>query len=103
MMEDKLFIMKSKNKCLPSYILDDGTFKLIGDYNDPVRNDELCEIIDNSIQIILPIERILDDKFKINSDGVLKFRERICSCCLSKKIHKKVILGLQFIWKKVFH
>ena len=88
-MEDKLFIMNSKNKSLPSYILEDGTFKVFGDYKDPVRNDERVNIVDNSIQIILPIESILDDKFKINSDGVIEYRERVCSCCMSKKVHKK--------------
>ena len=31
-MEDILFIMKNKNKSLPSYILEDGQYKLIENY-----------------------------------------------------------------------
>ena len=88
-MEDKILIMNNEKNCLPSYILEDGTFKVIGDYKDPERNDEPCENFDNSIQLILPIESILDEKFCINSEGVLEYRDRICSCCLSKKVHKK--------------
>ena len=88
-MEDKLFIMKSENKSLPSYILEDGQYILIGDYTDPKRNDVKREIEDNSFQIILPIESILDENYRINSDGVLEYKERFCSNCLSKKVHKK--------------
>lgn len=88
-MEDILFIMYTKNKSLPSYILEDGAYKLIGDYHDPVRNDVKREFEDNSFQIILPIESILDDKYCINADGVVEYVDRVCSKCMSKKVHKK--------------
>ena len=88
-MEDILLIMCNKNNSPPSYILEDGTFKLIGDYNDPVRKDEPSENIDNSIQIIFPIPSVLDKKFRIDSNGVLEYTERVCSCCMLKKVHKK--------------
>ena len=39
MMEDILFIMKNKNKSLPSYILEDGQYKLIKNYRDSVKHD----------------------------------------------------------------
>lgn len=96
-MEDILFIMYTENKSLPSYILEDGQYKLIGDYNDPIRNDVRSEVEDNSIQIILPIESILDNKYLISSDGVIEYRNRFCSCCSSKKIHKK-----GYAWTKIY-
>lgn len=88
-MEDILFIMQNENKSLPRYILEDGQYILIGDYNDPIRNDVRMEVEENSIQIILPIESILDDKYRINSDGVIEYKNRFCSCCSSKNVHKK--------------
>ena len=71
-MEDILFIMKNENKSLPCYILEDGQYKLIENYRDPVRHDVETEKIDNSFQIILPIESILDDNYLINADGVFR-------------------------------
>ena len=44
---------------------------------------------DNSFQIILPIESILDDNYLINADGVLEYKNRRCSHCTSKNTHKK--------------
>ena len=96
-MEDILFIMNTKNKSPPSYILEDGEYKLIADYNDPVRKDVEREIVDNSIQIILPIESFLDDNYRVNSDGVIEYVNRFCSKCMSKKIHKK-----GYAWTKIY-
>ena len=84
-MEDILFIMKNKNKSLPSYILENGQYKLIENYRDPVRHEVEIEKMDNSFQIILPIESILDDNYLINADGVLEYKNRRCSHCTSKK------------------
>ena len=68
--------------------MDDGTFKLINNYNDPIRNDEYCEIGDNSIQIILPIGIILDDKFQIMLKAFYSTIVFVLVVFL-KKIHKK--------------
>ena len=79
-------------------------YKFIGDYKDPERKDVECEYIDNTIQIILPIESILNENYVINSDGVIEYKERRCSCCSSKKYsQKRFILGLLSIWKKEGH
>ena len=51
--------MNIENKSLPYYILEDNQYKFIGDYKNPERKDVKCEPVDNSIQIILPIESIL--------------------------------------------
>ena len=88
-MEDILFIMQKENKSLPSYILEDGQYKLIENYRDPVRHEVEIEKMDNSFQIILPIESILDDNYLINADGVLEYKNRCCSHCTSKNTHKK--------------
>ena len=70
-MEDVLFIMKNKNKSLPYYILEDGQYKLIKNYRDSVKHDvEIEKKMDNSFQIILPDESILDDNYLINAAGV---------------------------------
>ena len=71
-MEDILFIMKNENKSLPSYILEDGQYKLIENYRDSVRHEVEIEKMDNSFQIILPIESILDDNYLINADGIFR-------------------------------
>ena len=88
-MGDKLFIMQLENKSLPCYILEDNQYKFIGEYKDPERKDAEYEYVDNTIQIILPIESILNEDYVINSDGVIEYKERRCSCCSSSKIHKK--------------
>ena len=88
-MEDILFIMKNENKSLPCYILEDGQYKFIGDYKDPIRNDVRSEVEDNSIQFILPIKSILDKNYLVNFDGVIEYRNRFCSKCLSKNVRKK--------------
>ena len=93
-MEDILLYMNKQNKCLPYLILEDGEYKFIGFPEVPTRKDEKCEIIDNSFQIILPIESILDENYFVNSDGVIEYRKPFCSKCNSNDVIKK-----DFNWK----
>ncbi len=88
-MEDILLYMNKENNCLPYLILDDGAYKFVGDFKDPVRFDELREIDDNSFQIILPIESILDENYFVNSNGVIEYRKPYCTKCNSYNIIKK--------------
>ena len=53
--------------------------------------------VDNAIQIILPIESILNEDYLINSDGVFEYRERRCSYCSSNHVHKK-----GYAWTTIF-
>lgn len=96
-MEDILLYMYNQNKCLPYLILEDGTYKFVGNYKDPVRHDELREIEDKSFQIILPIEAILDENYFVNSDGVIEYRKPYCTKCNSHNIIKK-----DSNWKELF-
>ncbi|RPF50172.1 hypothetical protein EDC42_1814 [Methanobrevibacter gottschalkii DSM 11977] len=80
-MGDKLLIMYKQNNCLPFLILEDKTYNFVGDFVDPIRHENKCEILDNSVQIILPIQSILDNNFFVNSDGVIEYRERHCCKC----------------------
>lgn len=89
--------MYSQNKCLPYLILENGTYKFVGNYKDPVRHDEHCVIEDNSFQIILPIESILDEDYFVNSKGVIEYREPYCIKCNSHNIIKK-----DSNWKELF-
>ena len=73
----------------PYLILEDGQYIFIGNYKDPVRHDETCEIEDNSFQIILPIESILDKNYFVNSKGVIEYRKPYCTKCNSRNIIKK--------------
>ena len=93
-MEDILLYMNSKNKCLPYLILEDGQYKFIGFPEVPTRKNEVCEIIDNSFQIILPIESILDKNYFVNSDGIIEYLKPFCSKCSSRNVIKK-----DFNWK----
>ena len=93
-MEDILLYMYNQNKCLPYLILEDGTYKFVGNFKDPVCHDEICEIEDNSFQIILPIESILDENYFVNSDGVIEYLKPFCSKCGSHDVIKK-----DFNWK----
>ncbi len=93
-MEDILLYMYKQNKCLPFLILEDGQYKFVGFSEFPKRNDEVCEIIDNSYQIILPIESILDENYFVNSDGVIEYCKPFCSKCGSHNVIKK-----DFNWK----
>ena len=75
-------------------------YKFIGDYKDPERKDVEYEHVDNTIQIILPIESILNEDHVINSDGVIEYKKRRCSCCSSKNIHKKRLYMDHYIFRK---
>lgn len=89
--------MYKENNCLPFLILDSGEYKFVGDFVDPIRHDNKREILDNSFQIILPIKRLLDDTFFVNSDGVIEYRKRHCSKCGSEKVIKK-----DFNWRTLY-
>ena len=89
--------MYNKNKCLPYLILEDGQYIFIGDFKDPVRHDEYREISDNSYQIILSIESILDKNYFVNSNGIIEYRKPFCSKCNSHKVIKK-----DFNWKILY-
>ena len=96
--------MNNKNKSLPCYILEDNQYKFIGEYNDPERKDAEYEYVDNTIQIILPIERILNEDYIINSDGVIEYKGTSLFLLFIKKYsQKRFILGLLSIWKKEGH
>ena len=88
-MEDKLLSMYNQNNCLPFLILEDNTYKFVGDFVDPIRHENKREILDKSVQIILPIQSILDNNFFVNSDGVIEYRERHCCKCGSSNVIKK--------------
>lgn len=81
--------MYNRNNCLPFLILEDKTYKFVGDFVDPIRHENKREILDNSVQIILPIQSILDNNFFVNSDGVIEYRERHCCKCGSRNVIKK--------------
>ena len=69
-MEDIYFIMKTKKECPPSLCLEEGQYILDGDFKDPVRKGFLVkkEIdADNTIQIILPIASIINEKYFVNN------------------------------------
>ena len=89
--------MYNQNKCLPYFILEDGQYISIGNYKDPVRHDEICEIEDKSFQIILPIESILDKNYLVNSEGVIEYRKPHCTKCNSYNIIRK-----DSNWKELF-
>lgn len=64
----------------------------VGAYKDPVRKGYLVEKdFDKKIcpQLILPIESILDDKYFVNSQGILEEREPYCKHCGSRRYIKK--------------
>lgn len=95
-MEDIVLYMQNKNKCLPYLILEDGQYIFVGPYVDPIRHDDFFEIEDNSFQIILPIESILDDTFFVNSQGVIEYCKPSCYHCGSRNVVKK-----DFNWKNL--
>lgn len=96
-MEDILLIMYKENKCFPFLILEDGQYIFIGDYKNPVRYDDYREISDNSYQIILSIESILDKNYFVNSKGIIEYRKPYCSKCYSRKVIKK-----DYNWKTLY-
>ena len=92
MVEDKYFSMKKKNECPPGLCLEEGQYILDGDFKDPVRKGFLVkkEIdADNTIQIILPIASIINEKYFVNEDGVIEERNPYCKHCNSHHFIKK--------------
>ena len=92
MMEDIYFIMKNENNCLPYLCLENGEYIFNGDFVDPVRKGFLVkkEIDDdNTMQIILPIESVINEKYFVNADGVIEERNPYCKHCNSHHFVKK--------------
>lgn len=92
MVEDKYFSMKKKNECPPGLCLEEGQYILDGDFKDPVRKGFLVkkEIdADNTIQIILPIASIINEKYFVNEDGVIEECNPYCKHCNSHHFIKK--------------
>ena len=85
MMEDIYFIMKNKNKCPPYLCLENGEYIFNGDFVDSVLKGFLVEkeIDDNTIQIILPIESVINEKYFVNADEVVEERNPYCNHCNS--------------------
>ena len=84
--------MNKEKKCLPYLKLVGDTYIFVGAYKDPVRKGYLVEKdFDKKIcpQLILPIESILDDKYFVNSQGILEEREPYCKHCGSRRYIKK--------------
>ena len=77
-MEDIYFIMKSKKECPPSLCLDEGQYIFDGDFKDPVRKGFVVEKEidgDNSMQIILPIRSVINEKYFVNDKGIIEERD----------------------------
>ena len=84
--------MYKEIKCLPYLRLVGNTYIFVGGYKDPVRKGYLLEKdFDKRIcpQLILPIESILDDKYFVNSQGILEERDPYCKHCGSRKCIRK--------------
>lgn len=84
--------MKTKNKCLPYCILEDGQYIFIGAFKDPVRKGYLDEKDfdeKETIQIILPIASIINEKYLINDEGIIELRNPYCNHCNSSKFIRK--------------
>ena len=92
-MEDILLYMNSENKCPPYLILKDENINLLVFLKFQSEKMKSVKLLDNSYQIILPMENILDENYFVNSDGVISIKT-ICSKCNSHDIIKKI-----FNWK----
>ena len=91
-MENIYFIMKTKNECPPSLYLVEGQYIFDGDFVDPVRNGFVVEkeiSDDNSMQVILPIKSIINEKYFVNDDGIIEERYPYCNHCNSHYFIKK--------------
>lgn len=84
--------MNSEKECLPYLCLDDGQYIFVGDFVDPIRKGFLVEKeIDeiNTIQIILPIRAVINEKYFVNENGVIEERNPYCKHCNSHHFVKK--------------
>ena len=91
-MEDIYFIMKSKKECPPSLCLDEGQYIFDGDFKDPVRKGFVVEKEidgDNSMQIILPIRSVINEKYFVNDKGIIEERDPYCKHCNSHHFVRK--------------
>ena len=83
-------------KCLPYLRLDDKQYIFIGAFKDPVRKgflDEKDFVEKNYVQIILPIESILDEDYIVNENGEIEERNPYCKRCGSRNVIKKDFNG----------
>ena len=84
--------MNKEIKRLPYLKLVGDTYIFVGAYKNPVRKGYLVEKdFDKNIcpQLILPIESILDDKYFVNSEGILEELEPYCKHCGSRRYIRK--------------
>ena len=73
--------MKTEIKCLPYLRLDGEQYIFIGDFKDPIRKgflDGKGFVEKCYIQLILPIESILDDNYFVNKNGEIEERYPFC-------------------------
>ncbi len=91
-MEDIYLFMQTKNKRLPGLYLEEEQYILDGDFKDPVRKGFLVEKEideDKTMQIILPIKSIINEKYFVNEDGVIEECDPCYKHCNSHNFIKK--------------
>ena len=91
-MEDIYFIMKIQKECPPSLCLEEGQYILDGDFENPVRNGFVVEKEigeDNTMQIILPIASVINEKYFVNEEGIIEERDPYCKHCNSHHFIRK--------------
>lgn len=92
MVEDKHFGINNKKECSPSLCLEEGQYILSGEFKDPVRKGFLVkkEIgADNTMQIILPIPPVINEKYFVNEYGIIEERNPYCNHYNSHHFIKK--------------
>ena len=84
--------MKTKKECPPSSCLEEGQYILDGDFKDPVRKGFVVEkeiSEDNTMQVILPIRSIINEKYLVKEYGVIEERNPYCKHCNSRHFIRK--------------
>ena len=84
--------MYSKNNWIPYLCLEDGQSILVVDYKDPVRKGFLVEDkieVDKRVQVILPIESVINERYFVNENGIIEERNPYCKHCNSTHFVKK--------------
>ena len=84
--------MYKKNECPLGLCLEEGQYILDGDFVDPVRKGFLVEKEigeDKSMQVILPIKSIINEKYFVNEDGVIEESDPYCKHCNSHNFIRK--------------
>ena len=72
--------------------MDDKQYIFIGAFKDPIRKgflDEKDFVEKNYVQIILPIESILDEVYIVNENGEIEECNPYCKRCGSRNVIKK--------------